>query len=412
MKKASLLFRAVLCLILAQSCNPEFEPKESENRTEETNSSVSERRLTASEFIEQVKVEVQPTAKPEKYMVYFSWPKLIDSQKLRIRIEQVLSITKPEQVTFSHEVNHNQTLTYNFDLIGSDNLTEKSFSKLVKIPRDFVVRPGQDNILESSKIVVNRFFISKDNPLTTNGHDLEIVTNLFSSEGGIIQTFPAGSKANLDMDGSSGGNLVLKSETARGDLKVFMRGQNGGDGSKGPAHPSRAKDGTSAGSGHLFCECTGKNCLVSKIDFKNLKQTNSIDLENGFSVPLGSHCSCDPMGQNATAGDSGTKGNKGNPARAGGNSGQLKVLINDGREFFIQTESNFGVAGSPGEGGDGQPGGLGGSGKRENKNRDCRGWAAGDGSPGPKGDPGDFSINGQTEMTCIYIASENRNDCY
>lgn len=412
MKKAFVLLKVLLCLFSATGCNPEFEPKKSEDRNETLNSSDGERLLSVAEFIENVNVEVQPTTKPEKYMVYFSWPKLLESQKLRIRIEQVLSITKSEQVTFSHEVNHNQILTYNFDLIGADNLTEKSFSKIVKIPRDFVVRAGQDSIAENSKLVVNRFFITKDVPLTTNGHDFEIVANLISAEGGVIQTFPLGSKANLDVDGASGGNLIIKSESARGNLKIYMRGQNGGDGSKGPAHASRAKDGSPAGSGHLFCECTGKNCLVSEIKARRAKHNTSLDFNDAFLNPLGSSCSCDPIGQNATAGDNGVKGNKGHPARPGGNSGQLKVLVNDGREFFIETESSYGLAGSPGEGGEGQPGGLGGAGKRENKARDCRGWAAGDGGPGPKGDPGDFSVNGQIEMTCIYIASENRNDCY
>ncbi len=259
---------------------------------------------------------------------------------------------------------------------------------------------------------MNRFFLSKDAPLTTNGHDLEIVANLFSAEGGVIQTFSSGSKANLDTDGASGGNLTIKSETARGDLKIYMRGQNGGDGSKGPAHQSRAQDGAGAGAGHLFCECTGKNCLVSKTS-SSVAKHNSLNSIDNFSLnPLGSFCSCDPLGQNAIAGANGVKGNKGNPARTGGNSGQLKVFINDGREFFVESESSYGLAGSPGGGGDGQPGGFGGSGKRENKARDCRGWAAGDGAPGPTGDPGDYSINGQIEMTCIHIASENRNDCF
>ncbi len=123
MQKASTLLRVLLCLFSITSCNPEFEPKNSEDRTEVVNSESSERSLTTSEFIELVKVDVQASTKPEKYMVYFSWPKLMSSQKLRIRMEQVLSITKPEQTTFSHEVNHNQTLTYNFDLIGIDNIT-------------------------------------------------------------------------------------------------------------------------------------------------------------------------------------------------------------------------------------------------------------------------------------------------
>lgn len=349
-------------------------------------------RVTAQSLSDFVKIQVQPTTEPEKYMVYFGWPKLSDPRRVRIRMEQTLAVVETNQTTFSHEVGHNQTLTYTFDVLGSDNKVEKSFSKLVKVPRDFVVRKNQSEFSENTTLSVNRVFID-DIPLRTNGFNIEIQANELIANKGIIETFPEGIKANLNTEGRTGGNLIINANSAHGSLKIFMRGEHGGDGGKGPAYASRAADGAAAGDGNLFCDCVGRSCMGPV----------STDPR-----PMASFCSCDSMGRDGGNGANGVKGNKGFPARNGGSSGNLKINIKDGAGFLVETFKSNGIAGLPGEGGDGQPGGLGGA----STGRRCSGKSGGGGATGAKGDTGDIAQDGTPGTICVYIASEGKNDCY
>lgn len=375
----------VLCLFAAIGC-AEFKNEAATNQYRQLV------QVGANNFSEFVNIRVQPTTEPEKYVVYFGWPKISDPRRVRIRMEQTLAVVESNQTTFSHEVSHNQTLTYTFDILSSDNKIEKSFSKLVKIPRDFVVRKDQSEFTENTTLSVNRVFLG-DVPLRTNGFDVEIQTSELISKKGIIETFPEGQKANLNIDGRNGGNLIINATSAHGSLKVFMRGEHGGDGAKGPAFSDRAASGAAAGEGSYFCECVGMHCdgplvLSTKIQART--------------------CYCEVSGGNAGNGANGVQGRKGLPARKGGSSGNLKINIRDGSGFLVETYKSIGLAGQPGEGGDGQLGGLGGT----SSGAKCSGKPGGGGATGPKGDVGDKSQDGELQTICLYIASEGKNDCY
>lgn len=381
---------AVLCLFLILGC-AKF--KDESTNDESKTVTQSGERVTAQNLSDFVKIEVQPTTKPEKYMVYFGWPKMSEAVRVRIRMEQVLTVVNADQTTFSHEVNHNQTLTYTFDVLSANNLIERTFSKLVKVPRDFVVRDGQNQFTENTKLNIQRLFLSST-PLTTNGYDVEIVTNELISDKGIIQTFPEGAKAFASTDGASGGNIVIKAKSAAGQMKAYMRGQNGGDGLKGEAYSSRAADGAPPGAGTVECSCI--RCPLNT--FMKL-------IEQADTQPMA--CFCDSTGSDGGNGAGGAKGRQGGRAGNGGDTGTLKVEISDGSAFLIQTESKIGFAGNPGEGGDGQPGGV----ALGSKTR-CSGRVGSNGPTGPKGDVGFSGNDGKTGGVCIYIASEGKNDCY
>lgn len=382
---------AVLCLFLILGCaqfKDENAPDESQKVAQ------SGEKVTAQNLSDFIKIEVQPTTKAEKYMVYFGWPKMSEAVRVRIRMEQTLTVVDANQTTFSHEVNHNQTLTYTFDVLGMNNLIEKTFSKLVKVPRDFVVREGQNQFTDNTKLNIQRLFLSSSTPLTTNGFNIEIVTNELISDKGIIQTFPEGSKASYSTDGKNGGSIVIKAKSAAGQLKAFMRGQNGGDGLKGESYSSRAADGAPPGPGTMECSCV-------RCPYRTLMKL----IEVADAQPMA--CFCDTIGSDGGNGAAGAKGRQGGRAGHGGDSGSLKVEIADGSAFLIQTDSKIGFAGSPGEGGDGQPGGV----ALGSKTR-CSGRVGSNGPGGPKGDVGDSGVDGKTGPICIYIASEGKNDCY
>ena len=396
-------------------------------------------KISFKELSDNMKVQVQPSTEEEKYIIYFSWPLIQENKKIRIRRDQILSIVEPLQTTFSHEVSHNQILNYTFDVLDETAKIDTSFSKQVKIPRDFVVREGQNQILENP-LNVNRFFMHNV-PLQTFGAEINIKANEFFANDGVIETFPENSKAPFNTQGRSGGNITLTFATAVGKLKVFMRGENGGDGTNGSPFESRAKDGASAGPGQGDCDVGGGRRLgfgggggggiISLVAADgngsgNMKTSHITDGGNGGGggvSPLGGNsggggfrpekitpnsCWCESMGANAGNGENGAQGRQGNPAKDGGDSGNLKISVIDGNAFDVFVNKSFGVAGNPGLGGEGQDGGLGG-GKTNSK---CSGNAGSNGAKGPIGLPGQTAQNGKLGTACVYIGSTGKNDCF
>ncbi|MFN7824128.1 MAG: hypothetical protein ACK5P6_02070, partial [Pseudobdellovibrionaceae bacterium] len=224
---------ALLCLLLSTGC-AEF--KDSDEASPE------EALVSVNAFNDQIKVKIEPTAKAERYMVYWSWPKLGQSYRMRIRQQQTLAVLNSDQLNFSHEVDHDQSLSYIFEVLTPNGSVERFFSKLIVIPKDFVVREGQNVITENKKIFVNRFFISQK-PLITQGHEVSIITNELISDRGFIETFPKDSTASIGENGKAAGNLNIQANLATGTLHIITRGQPGGDGSPAKEHLTRAQDG-------------------------------------------------------------------------------------------------------------------------------------------------------------------------
>ena len=288
-------YRTALALsfLLMSACNPDFKDSPQTAVTTEKAKSISTKNL--EDFVQ---VQVQPKAEAEKYIVYFSWPQLETEKSLRIRLDQTLTVVKGSQTDFNHEVSHDQTLTYTFEVLGQNSKVEKTFSKQIKIPRDFVVRDGQSEFFENTKINVNRIFIN-EKPMRTNGFNVELMANELHSQNGIIETFIEGQQAAVDTDGKAGGELSLKINSAIGNLKIIMRGENGGNGSKGENYPGRAGTGSPAGNGNLQCECSGIRCL----QFFKPAEPNQNHI-------LAQSCSCNSMAAMEGEESQGLKGNK------------------------------------------------------------------------------------------------------
>lgn len=336
-----------------------------------------------------VKIETEPTSLPEKYSVYIGWPKLDETKRLRIRLDKTLIVLGSDQSTFYHEVRHSQNLTYIFDVLGSSDRVERTFSRTVTIPEDLVIRPNNSSLNQDETRIVKRFFLTADYPLTTNGFNLNIKTDQFISDSGVIQTYPDNLKASSDVDGRPGGSISIESKFARGSLSIFMRGEIGGDGSKGPPHTTRAAQGRQASGGSE--DCSGEPHFLRISSAKNPTK-----------------CRCIHPGEDGTDGETGVKGFTGYPAKNGGSSGVLRVSIIDGNDFALSAINLPGKAGTPGPGGDGQPGGFGGEGGTRS---DCIGRPGREGKTGPTGDAGSIALDGAVGVSCIYIASTQRNEC-
>lgn len=387
----------------------------SEN-TEAKNNTENTQRIQSSALETEIKVNIKGTD-PEKYAIQFSWPYLEDGKLLRIRLGSVVAEVLPNQTFFTHILPHSQTVTFSFDILDKNRKPEKTFTKTVIIPTDFVSRNDSASIKVDTKIEANRVYLSDEFPLTTNGKTVDIVTNEIHAEKGFIQTFPEKIKvlnkeknmeeeipqtADAGKNGSFGGNISISSKKLFGRLKIYMRGEKGGRGYKGdPTDGQMSGTGTPAGDG----ECGWWNP----------------DSEPDSPIV---RCYCKRMG---VPGGLGIKGNKGKPGKTGmtgGDTGNIRISIQeyvplegfdptlpkDGGEV-VKVYQLPGAGGQGGPGGNGQKGSPGGPGKDPNNSEDCRGAPGPEGQVGDQGDEGPQGNEGKIGLKCIYVGSENVNEC-
>jgi len=374
------------------------------NMNENTSGTSSPQKIRSAELSDFLKVTVVG-GDPEKYTVQFSWPQIQDNKILRIRLGSVLTEMHPDQTFFTHQVAHNQVLTYAFDILDITKKPEKTIQKTVFIPMDFVVRQGQDTVT-STRINANRIYLNSSVPLTTNGMNVDITANEIHSVKGTIQSFPeGGSSAIMGSSGASAGKISITAKLIYGKLKFIMRGQDGGEGLKGDPIPGRASAGSSAGKGLEDCtQHPTSNSLVT-LNLKPLRV-----------------CTCDEVGGAGGPGAPGITGLIGNIGYPGGDTGSLKVVINqyvshEGSEVTTPAEESApiidviqipGHGGTGGEGGDGQLGGIGGP----TPGGHCDGRPGPEGPRGPSGKRGPTGPDGIQGPKCIYIGSENINECH
>lgn len=390
------------------------------------------RRIESSYLEDNMKIDVRGTADAEKYSVQFTWPYLQDGKILRIRLGSVLSEVQPKQTYYTHILSHAQTVTYSFDVLDSSRKLERSFTKSVLIPRDFVVRQENHNITTKTRIEVNRLYLSDKYPLTINENTVDIVATELHAEKGFIQAFPERVTVTEVIDGRevtnelpptapiikkglSGGNISISAKKLFGKLRIEMRGQNGGEGYKGDPTLGKASTGTPSSEGVLSC--------VQMPDCARQPWACLIPEEPG--IQRISDCSCEKAGKPGGKGAKGAKGSIGKVGMPGGDSGSSRVSIQEyvPLEGFdptlpqeggavVQVNLIPGDGGIGGPGGDGQQGGDGGPGATHpTKKNGCRGPAGPNGDPGDQGDRGPKGPSGKTGLKCIYVGSENINEC-
>lgn len=160
------------------------------------------------------------------------------------------------------------------------------------------------------------------------------------SQSGFIQAYPANARAVNDVDGKDGGILRIEILNGTGDVTLFMKGENGGNGSS--AKPPDAKlKGAPGGRG-------------------TPAQFNYMGSANGQIIYK---CSIEPG--TGVDGFKGHQGNPGFPGKSGGHSGRV-LVTNQSTELEVMIEAQPGVfgigssGGTGGEGGDPGPGADGG----------------------------------------------------
>ena len=141
---------------------------------------------------------------------------------------------------------HNQTVTFSFDVLDKNRKPERTFTKTVRIPTDFVITAANNQFQENTKIDATRVFLSESLPLTTNGYTVDIVAEEIHTNSGSIQTFPelmlvknptSGIEEQVPFHaasekvGRNGGNISITGKKLFGDFiieKIFFVPRNFG----------------------------------------------------------------------------------------------------------------------------------------------------------------------------------------
>ena len=312
---------------------------------------------------------------PHQYQLAISWPS--DIKKVFIendgrRILETDSIRQHFLILKDNTKYNIKVFSADGDrpvLIGeSQGLTPKdySFNGIVELKNDL-------------EIMANRVYFSNQTKVQTNGFQLKVQAQKVVSDDAEIFSFLENSKAEPSQDGKSGGLVHIVSIEALGNLKINLKGQNGGDGIDGLPWTTVAAGGSVGSTG-------GHSCAKSPI---------------GIGGAL--KCWCTSQPGNGTNGAGGAKGNSGTKAGSGGSSGKIIVEVSDSSEFTAEPSQQIGLAGIAGKGSDGQEGGAGGP-PGNPTSSECRNASQGpQGAKGAIGDDGVVGIDGSKETQCVSI---------
>lgn len=231
-----------------------------------------------------------------------------------------------------------------------------------------------------------RVFMPKDSFLFTQDHNLEIKTKEIYFHRSLIATFPEGAKAELSKEGRSGGHLRIEAHRAIGDVRVELRGEEGGDGL--PGDPPDARNKGVDRPSHVPPMFTVSNlpCYDSTYCFGGSRTIYTC------TTPV-------PVGQDA---DHGKQGHSGQPGKAGGNTGKIHFQVQDFKDLELLLLKEVGLGGQGGAGAaGGEPGKPGLAWKPPGETQNCQPFV--DGQPGKRGfvgDPGDDGSPGRIETSC------------
>ena len=359
-----------LVTIALFSCSEFKKEKEKETIT----NLVPQEQTVKQQSVGEAKFVLQETEIPHAYQLAISWPEQIKKVVIENDGDRIFDSESTHQYFLSLKDNTKYNIrVFSYDsekpiLIGeTEGATPKDFSM-----------SGNIELKEDTEIEAYRVFLVNEPKIQTNGKKFRIRATKIFADNTEINSFPEGSKAPLQSNGASGGLVHIEANEAKGQVRIVLRGQHGGDGVNGLPWDTRAADGGGGSNG-------SHDCLKPPV----------------LGGPLKCWCTRNP--DNGGDGSPGSKGRNGSTAGMGGNSGKILVEVIEPSEFSVEPFLEVGLAGSPGRGGPGQEGGNGGPAGNPTSS-ECR--SARDGNKGPNGPNGDDappSLNGSTEALCISI---------
>ena len=253
----------------------------------------------------------------------------------------------------------------------------------------------EDTVIQNRKVVLDMLTVY------TLEHDLIIKAEEFVSNHSLIQNFPEGQKSKKGKAGRSGGNILIETETATGELQLVLNGEEAGR-VPNQRFLSRKERGKKLKGRRGE---SGRNAV-----YKTHCRSGSLSLGLGpvpiVSIPLGQKC-LDECVSPPTAGQNGGNGLKGLPGsdgKNGGSSGSFHLKAFELSDFHLTSIQN-----NPGIGSKGERGSLGGwPGVRGRNGRDAKKLCnygrlppTSKGKKGKRGPSGKDGENGRKGTVCL-----------
>ncbi|MGZ3790034.1 MAG: hypothetical protein ACXVLQ_15970 [Bacteriovorax sp.] len=233
--------------------------------------------------------------------------------------------------------------------VDSDSVTKKEID--FEIKRDLLLTNSVDvsKNMVAGKNYFGALVLDEDVVLETLGTNLDLRVDQLISSNATLTTFAQEKnlRAANDQDGQSGGMLTINAASAYGQLKIKMRGQDGGVVTKSPKKREERP---------IIDESFNGQPMITEYQ-------ESCD-DRGDRQICGGWRSATQCPTDGKKGLKGFKGLKAYDGRNGGNSGIANVTVADGTLFDLEitlTKGLGSLAGHLGEGGPGSEGGAPGS---------------------------------------------------
>ena len=292
---------------------------------------------------------------PNEYQVRFKFqsaPTTLLVEKKVHGLETSTTISVENQSWIDSKVNPGDEVHYEFKTYDLGQF-HAWVSLDLKVPKDLVIdqkldlqeKSTQDLLMLtaedlSSTININSFariYFTAGGILNLNGKSMQVEAAEIHSENGLIQTFTPGAKADDGRPGQSGGTVQIKALRAFGNLKIEMRGQNGGDGlAAKPADLAlKGAPGAAGEPGEINNERT---------------------LDEWGQYRVG----CKKVPGRGLQGHKGFQGYPGGHGQKGGDTGSATLDFSDSKDFAVLILPIVGQGGQGAIGGNGGGGGDGG----------------------------------------------------
>ena len=282
--------------------------------------------------------------------------------------------------------------------IAEENPTEENpflEEEITLISEDLELR--EDTVIQNRKVVLDMAVIK------TFEHNLFIIAEEFVSNHSVIQNFPEDEKAKKFQNGRNGGNTLIETERAIGELQLVLNGEEAGRVPKrntiSKAHKERLRGQKGRnGQGAVY-----RN-FCRKLSFPLALQAISIPIFlNSVSIKRCRELCIAPP----TKGEDGGRGLEGVPGfdgKNGGDSGSFHLKAFEFSDFhLVNIKKNPGVGS---KGGKGSSGGYGG--KRGRNGIDSKGLCnykkisqPSSGDKGRRGSHGEDGRDGNEGKVCI-----------
>ncbi len=291
-----------------------------------------------------------------KLLVLFYFTALSACKEFPFTNEDIQSLdsvseNQPESIPSEETTDEENLDSLSLEIKSEDELPEEdplSEEEITTITEN--MKLTENTIIQNKKVILDMIEIK------TFEHDLFIIADEFISNHATIQNFPDSTTASREQNGKQGGSVSIESQTARGELKLILNGEDGGSVSRRDIS-KRQKDRLNGKAG-----ANGRSAVYQRY-CRDIYFPIGLGLIG--KIPLGEKCwyECVATPTRGQNGEDGRQGFSGHDGKDGGSSGSFHLKASILLDFHLSDIKNI-----PGKGSSRGRGSLGGYGGRAGKN--------------------------------------------